>query len=392
MVNNNRWRPLVALLGVLWSSAVATGVVAAGWHRPSDAIGGIALATAWLVARRRAPQQRARPGQPSRAACARALPFLAGALALLVVVTAVVLALTSSQARQPADVAWWAFPIGQITIDLTAIAAVGTYAWLLKALRFGDPGPRAATPPVAHGVIRRPDESCHRDDQTPDATDLTLHRPQPATLSTREAERSEGRHPSIETVRGQYAEAERPRGRSVAPARKEPGSPSPSAAPPNARPYAAGTAPPRPRSGGGADARSAATSLERTRQRVREAGLEPARSRAQEPKSCVSASSTTPAERGASLGERRPRAPVTRWRPTTSTSPAMSPRHPETINGTSPLPAPLVHRTPAHSPAARIAPALSDWNTPWARPRCSSATSDDTHALPTPSVNAGKSP
>lgn len=138
MVNNNRWRPLVALLGLLWSSAVATGVVAAGWHRPSDAIGGIALATAWLaLAAAFLSRERGLAAEPGR--LARALPAIAAALGLLVVVTAVVLALTSSKARQPADVAWWAFPIGQIAIDLTAIAAVGTYAWLLKDLRFGNP-------------------------------------------------------------------------------------------------------------------------------------------------------------------------------------------------------------------------------------------------------------
>jgi membrane-associated phospholipid phosphatase len=141
MVNNNRWRPLIALLGVLWSSAIATGVVAAGWHRPSDAIGGIALATAWLAASAALlSRERGLAAEPGR--LARALPAIAVTLGLLVVVTAVVLALTSSQARQPADVPWWAFPIGQITIDLTAIAAVGTYAWLLKDLRFGDPRPR----------------------------------------------------------------------------------------------------------------------------------------------------------------------------------------------------------------------------------------------------------
>ena len=72
------------------------------------------------------------------------------------VVTAVVLALTSNQARQPADVAWWAFPIGQITIDLTAIAAVGTYAWLLKDLRFGDPAPRPQTTPDTDATTPAP--------------------------------------------------------------------------------------------------------------------------------------------------------------------------------------------------------------------------------------------
>ena len=163
MVNNNRWRPLVALLGVLWSSAVATGVVAAGWHRPSDAIGGIALATAWLsLPPRSSAASAAWPAEPGRLRSSPPVPRRA--LALLVVVTAVVLALTSSQARQPADVAWWAFPIGQITIDLTAIAAEGTYAWLLKALRFGDPG--RAQRHRSRPLIRRPTSPATVDDQS----------------------------------------------------------------------------------------------------------------------------------------------------------------------------------------------------------------------------------
>ena len=80
MVNNNRWRPLVALLGLLWSSAVATGVVAAGWHRPSDAIGGIALATAWLsLSAAFLSRERGLAAEPGR--LARALPALAATLA-----------------------------------------------------------------------------------------------------------------------------------------------------------------------------------------------------------------------------------------------------------------------------------------------------------------------
>ncbi len=251
MVNNNRWRPLVALLGLLWSSAVATGVVAAGWHRPSDAIGGIALATAWLsLSAAFLSRERGLAAEPGR--LARALPALAATLATLVVVTAVVLALTSSQARQPADVAWWAFPIGQITIDLTAIAAVGTYAWLLKDLRFGDPTSRSESNATA---------SAHRGrhpGRHPDAA----RRPQPA-----KAERSEGRHPSIDTERRAVR-----RSGAAARAKRGPGDEGAGVTEPSLRrhptqgSYAAGTAPPRPRSGGGRDATSASEELGAERQ------------------------------------------------------------------------------------------------------------------------------
>ena len=44
------WGPLVA-----WVSLVAAGTVAAGWHRPSDAVGGVLLAIVWHTALVRRP-------------------------------------------------------------------------------------------------------------------------------------------------------------------------------------------------------------------------------------------------------------------------------------------------------------------------------------------------
>jgi len=44
------WGPLVA-----WVSLVAAGTVAAGWHRPSDAVGGVLLAVVWHTALVRRP-------------------------------------------------------------------------------------------------------------------------------------------------------------------------------------------------------------------------------------------------------------------------------------------------------------------------------------------------
>ena len=128
---------------------------------------------------------------------------------------------------------------------------------------------------------------------------------------------------------------------------------------------------------------------------------------AQEPKSCVSASSTTSAwmpSVAAGTAPRRGRRSLTRW-----TAVAAAPVTRSTIRrrGRAPRrararrrqqrydaarPGPRVQVRPAHSPATKTAPLDSDWNTPCARPRCSSGTRVEIHALPTPSVNAGNSP
>jgi len=55
------WGPLVA-----WVSLVAAGTVAAGWHRPSDAVGGVLLAVVWHTALVRRPAAEASPAVVDR--------------------------------------------------------------------------------------------------------------------------------------------------------------------------------------------------------------------------------------------------------------------------------------------------------------------------------------
>jgi len=55
------WGPLVA-----WVSLVAAGTVAAGWHRPSDAVGGVLLAVVWHTALVRRPAAEAPPAVVDR--------------------------------------------------------------------------------------------------------------------------------------------------------------------------------------------------------------------------------------------------------------------------------------------------------------------------------------
>lgn len=58
LLSTARARPWVAMVGVIWAATATWGTLAAGWHRPSDSIGGILLATAcfagaaaWLLPR-----------------------------------------------------------------------------------------------------------------------------------------------------------------------------------------------------------------------------------------------------------------------------------------------------------------------------------------------------
>jgi len=45
-----RWRRVATLLVAVWVVVQSVGVLASGWHRPSDALAGIAVAAAWTAA------------------------------------------------------------------------------------------------------------------------------------------------------------------------------------------------------------------------------------------------------------------------------------------------------------------------------------------------------
>ena len=49
MVAPVRLRAPVAIFGALWVTFQCTGVVSAGWHRPSDALAGLAVALGWAA-------------------------------------------------------------------------------------------------------------------------------------------------------------------------------------------------------------------------------------------------------------------------------------------------------------------------------------------------------
>jgi membrane-associated phospholipid phosphatase len=94
MVVPARARPLAATVGAFYAAAIAVGVMAAGWHRPSDAAGAFAVVGAWafgvsalLVAGRGAGRPARRSSTPALAH--GAIVVLSVAFAALAVTTTV---------------------------------------------------------------------------------------------------------------------------------------------------------------------------------------------------------------------------------------------------------------------------------------------------------------
>jgi len=121
------WRPWFAVVAAGGSAAYAVGVLFAGWHRPSDSIGGIlwaalcmgsaAAVILWIR------KSRAVPRSPHPAA--KALPFTVGTAALL----AVLWSASLSGGRFPdADAPFF---IASALIVGTAFAVGGSFGWLL---------------------------------------------------------------------------------------------------------------------------------------------------------------------------------------------------------------------------------------------------------------------
>ena len=132
-VSSPRWRPTLALAGAVWVSLVCSGTLAAGWHRPSDAVGGVALATGvmgigggLLVSRRFVPAPVTRtagviwPGA--------AIVFLLASASLLASIT------RFATPNERPGFLWWAFPLASLAIDAIAICAVCFVAWLMRGV------------------------------------------------------------------------------------------------------------------------------------------------------------------------------------------------------------------------------------------------------------------
>jgi hypothetical protein len=96
MVVPARARPLAATIGAFYAGAIAVGVLAAGWHRPSDALAAFAIVGAWAFGVSAALVAWRGPGRPVHRA---SLPALAVGAVIVLGVAFAALAVTTTVDR-----------------------------------------------------------------------------------------------------------------------------------------------------------------------------------------------------------------------------------------------------------------------------------------------------
>ncbi len=130
LVSSARWRPWLAAIAGLISASYATGVVFAGWHRPSDAIGGVLWATACLsLAAWLAWFARGKTAPGSGPAARREPLVLSLVLAVLVLADALTGAFFDADGLPDLDASF------VVTVSLIVGAAFGLSAWFGQGLR-----------------------------------------------------------------------------------------------------------------------------------------------------------------------------------------------------------------------------------------------------------------
>jgi len=130
LVSSSRWRPWLAVAAGCMSAAFATGVLFAGWHRPSDALGalawsGLCMSVAGAVAVRLRGQPRAAIAQPGHA--------IFGSLGCGILVAAATWLIAAAAAP--------AYPFGDLPFFVLtgliiggAFALIAWYGWQLRAV------------------------------------------------------------------------------------------------------------------------------------------------------------------------------------------------------------------------------------------------------------------
>ena len=110
--------------------------VAAGWHRPSDAIGGIAVALIWLSAAAAGAARRSRTLMPS-APSLRTLAVMVVGVLILRLAGTVTWVWFGSIADVPVNNGTEAFLVGQGLVTSVAVAGVSCFAALIGTLDLG---------------------------------------------------------------------------------------------------------------------------------------------------------------------------------------------------------------------------------------------------------------
>lgn len=136
IVSSLRARLWIAAFGMLWAAGISTAALIAGWHRPSDLIGGVALATAWLAAATALATGRFGRVRPVGDAVRWLIPV--GAAVLLLALGVLLAWISRGDTGQiPVGGGLTAFIVGAALVATSAITAVAVFAYLLRDLSFG---------------------------------------------------------------------------------------------------------------------------------------------------------------------------------------------------------------------------------------------------------------
>jgi membrane-associated phospholipid phosphatase len=126
LVAGPRYRTAVAAFGMLWAAVVPMAALAAGWHRPSDVLGGMALALLWMSAAGVITRSTLTDSTSSHH-----LVVLAGTVLLFCTVALAGWIWLGDPAQVPVGGGFVAFLLSELAIAIAAVATVGAYAAVL---------------------------------------------------------------------------------------------------------------------------------------------------------------------------------------------------------------------------------------------------------------------
>lgn len=133
IVSAPRYRPAVATFSMLWAAMIPMMALAAGWHRPSDVLGGMALALLWLGV----------AGVITVKRCGRIDPMYEGSQRLPISVTLVAGVCAAAllawiwmgdPSNVPVGGGYVAFVVAEVAVSACALALVASYASALRGI------------------------------------------------------------------------------------------------------------------------------------------------------------------------------------------------------------------------------------------------------------------
>ena len=135
VVSSPRVRTAVAAFGMAWAAAVPMATLAAGWHRPSDVVGGMALSLMWLAGATAFAVRRVGSVGPNPR-WTRLLPLIGVGVLVGVAACLLVWVIAGDPQAVPVGGGLLAFISAQALIALTAIVVASAFTYVLRGLSF----------------------------------------------------------------------------------------------------------------------------------------------------------------------------------------------------------------------------------------------------------------